>query len=43
MDTSQINKIRDYFRKAKKTLGSNAGKSSKVVAVNGCRDETGDR
>ena len=42
-NSSQINKIRDYFRKAKKTLGSNAGKSSKVVAVNGCRDETGDR
>ena len=35
-NSSQINKMRDYFRKAKRTLGTNTAKTSKVVAVNGC-------
>ena len=35
-NSSQIKKMRDYFRKAKKTLGTNSSKTTKVVAVNGC-------
>jgi len=35
-NSSQIKKMRDYFRKAKKVLGTNTAKSAKVVAVNGC-------
>lgn len=35
-NSSQIRKMEDYFRKAKKTLGTNTAKSAKVVAINGC-------
>lgn len=35
-NSSQIAKMRDYFRKAKKTLGTNTSKAAKVIAVNGC-------
>lgn len=34
-NSSQINKMKDNFRKAKKILGTNAGKTN-VVSVNGC-------
>jgi len=35
-NSSQIEKMRDYFRKAKKVLGTNTSTATKVVAVNGC-------
>lgn len=35
-NASQINKMRDNFRKAKRILGTNAASSPNVVAVNGC-------
>ena len=45
-NSSQIRKMEDYFRKAKKTLGTNTAKATKVVAINGCcygRTTTEDR
>jgi len=35
-NASQINKMRDNFRKAKRILGTNTASSPNVVAVNGC-------
>lgn len=35
-NSSQIKKMRDNFRKAKRILGSNIASTTKVVAVNGC-------
>ena len=35
-NSSQIKKMRDYFRKAKITLGTNSSKAARVVAINGC-------
>ena len=35
-NSSQIKKMRDNFKKAKRILGSNLSSSSKVIAVNGC-------
>lgn len=35
-NSSQIKKMEDYFRKAKKTLGTNTAKAAKVIAINGC-------
>ncbi len=35
-NSSQINKMKDNFRKAKRILGTNRRGSKKVVAVNGC-------
>jgi len=35
-NSSQIKKMQDYFRRAKKVLATNASHTSKVVAVNGC-------
>lgn len=44
-NSSQISKMKDHFRKAKRILGTNAKKQN-VVAVNGCcygKDETPDK
>lgn len=35
-NSSQIKRMRDDFRRAKKTLGTNTAGASKVIAVNGC-------
>ena len=35
-NSSQIKKMRDYFRQARRVLGTNNGTRGKVVAVNGC-------
>lgn len=35
-NSSQINKMKDNFKKAKRILGTNTTSSAKVVAVNGC-------
>jgi len=35
-NSSQINKMKDNFKKAKRILGSNVSSSTNVVAVNGC-------
>ena len=35
-NSSQVKKMKENFRKAKRILGANVGKSRSVVAVNGC-------
>ncbi len=35
-NSSQIAKMKDHFRKAKRILGTNAGKPIPVIAINGC-------
>ncbi|MBO2619023.1 PmeII family type II restriction endonuclease [Shewanella algae] len=35
-NSSQIAKMKDHFRKAKRILGTNAGRPIPVVAINGC-------
>lgn len=45
-NSSQIKKMKDNFRKAKKILGTNAPSAPKVVAVNGCcygKDDSPDK
>lgn len=45
-NASQINKMRDNFRKAKRILGTNTAASPNVIAVNGCcygRENTPDK
>ena len=42
-NSSQIAKMRDYFRKAKKTLGTNTSKAAKVIAELGCLNVAFDR
>ncbi len=45
-NSSQINKMKDNFRKAKKILGTNSADSPNVIAVNGCcygKDEKPDK
>lgn len=35
-NSSQISKMKDHFRKAKRILGTNSGRPIPVVAINGC-------
>lgn len=45
-NSSQIKKMQDNFRKAKRILGTNISSSIKVIAVNGCcygKDNTPDK
>ncbi|MCC4854484.1 cytosolic protein [Vibrio splendidus] len=35
-NSSQIAKMKDHFRKAKRILGTNSGKPTPVIAINGC-------